>query len=128
MNRTFVRLIQAMTKKISPRSLMTLGLTFSFCLITSFTSSSIAEKYQPVRSDIIKAYMYDADTSVLTIYFLNGQIHEYQSVPERIYTGLKNAPLKGGYYTTWIQENFKTASATDTSPEEDPTPETNDDK
>ena len=66
-----------------------------------------AESYKPRRSDIIKAFMYNEQDQTLLIYFLNGKVYEYQSIPEDRYKGLKDAPLKGGYYITWIQDKFK---------------------
>ena len=99
-----------MAKLFHSRSKCIFVLSLAFLIVAIFSSSSLAEKYRPMRSEIIKAYMYDEGSQVLTIYFLNGTMHEYTSVPEMLYKGLKDAPLKGGYFTTWIQGKYEQTS------------------
>lgn len=116
-----------MTKNMVP-STISLGIALICMFLSGPISPAQAETYQPRRSNIVKAFMYDEDTQTLTVYFLNGIIHQYQSVPERIYQGLKDAPLKGGYYQTWIEGQYEKVDLHSAAPSPDPAPDAESEK
>ncbi|MEP6830313.1 MAG: KTSC domain-containing protein [Rhizomicrobium sp.] len=61
---------------------------------------------EAVESSVIHAMGYDADLAVLEIEFVSGQVYRYHFIPRRIWTELRNAPSKGGYFASVIREKF----------------------
>ena len=56
------------------------------------------ETFVPKASQNIAQVDYDAETQLLTVTFQDGRAYEYTSVPEAVFTGLKEAPSVGSYF------------------------------
>ena len=88
---------------------------------------SPGQEYKPIKSEIVKAFKYNADTQVLTVLFDTGAIREHEKVPLEIYQGLLDAPLKGGYYKSSIEKRFRFSEKNKPSTiEPSPEPDTKD--
>lgn len=59
-----------------------------------------------VSSSNLASVGYDAATSTLQVEFNNGDIYDYYSVPEYLFTNLINAGSAGSYFSANIRNNF----------------------
>ena len=75
-------------------------------LIAGLPLSIPAHTFKTDRSSVVKAYLYETETQILSSYLADGSHIRYREVPEKIYQDLKKAPLKGGYYKAFIRNAF----------------------
>lgn len=59
-----------------------------------------------VSSSNLASAGYDPATSTLQVEFNNGDIYDYYSVPEYLFTDLINAGSVGSYFSAHIRNNF----------------------
>jgi hypothetical protein len=56
-----------------------------------------------VKSEHLMSVGYDEETRTLEVRFVGKKLYRYQYVPQRIYTGLINAPSKGQYFDQHVR-------------------------
>jgi hypothetical protein len=61
----------------------------------------------PVVSTYIKSVGYGPDSLTLEIEFHRGGLYQYFGVREDVYEGLLNAPSKGRYFRTFIDQQYR---------------------
>jgi KTSC domain len=61
---------------------------------------------EPVVSTNLRSVGYDEDPQTLEVEFANGEVYEYQSVPEAVHRSLMQAPSKGTYFNRYIKERY----------------------
>ena len=64
----------------------------------------------PVKSSRIESIGYDSDTALLSIKFLNGEVHNYHHVPPKEYSALMEADSKGGYFDSNIAPEYRSVT------------------
>lgn len=57
-------------------------------------------------SSVIAHIAYKAETEVLTVVFLSGDVYQYEKVPEKIYKEFKASVSKGSYLNHKIKKLF----------------------
>jgi len=62
---------------------------------------------QRVQSSNLRSVSYDEAKKNLEIEFHSGIIHQYQNVPQKIYTDLMGAASVGIFYTEKIKNRFR---------------------
>ncbi|MCA1762425.1 MAG: KTSC domain-containing protein [Flavobacteriales bacterium] len=60
----------------------------------------------PLASSNIASVGYDKERMILEVEFHNGTIYQYFDVPEKVYTGLINAPSHGAYFQYEVKDKF----------------------
>ena len=78
-----------------------------FWLAVTIPLIGMGDSYTPTKSGIIKAFMYNEKTQALTLLFDSGVVREHKKVPKELYKGLLDAPLKGGYYRSFIEGTYE---------------------
>lgn len=59
-----------------------------------------------VTSSNLRSVGYSSGSQSLEIEFVNGSLYLYSRVPERVYTGLMEAPSKGKYHHRYIRNSY----------------------
>jgi hypothetical protein len=62
----------------------------------------------PVRSTVIAAVGYDAQTAVLEVEFRSGDVYRYFAVPPSVHRALIEAESPGAYFNTHISDHYPT--------------------
>ena len=62
----------------------------------------------PVRSSVLAAVGYDADTAELEIEFTSGDVYRYYAVPARVHRELVEAESPGAYFNRAISDRYPT--------------------
>lgn len=62
----------------------------------------------PVSSSMLVSVGYDATNKVLEIEFTDGQIYDYQNVPQETFNDLMSSTSKGHYFRGSIKNQFST--------------------
>jgi hypothetical protein len=57
-------------------------------------------------SSNLKGIEYDKDISVLTVFFINGAVYGYSTVPESVYLEFRDAPSAGKYYAAHVKGKY----------------------
>ncbi|HEY4326094.1 MAG TPA: KTSC domain-containing protein [Mucilaginibacter sp.] len=57
-------------------------------------------------SSVVAAMKYNADTSILRIIYVSGDIYDYKNVPEKVYEEMRAYTSKGTYLNKKIKGNF----------------------
>ena len=60
----------------------------------------------PVSSTLVRSVGYDADSRVLEVELLEGQVYRYRDVSPFIYEGLLAAKSKGAFFSKRIASRF----------------------
>jgi hypothetical protein len=63
---------------------------------------------EPVRSSVIAAIGYDADTAVLEVEFVSGDLYRYFAVPPSVHRELMGADSPGAYFNRHISDRYPT--------------------
>ncbi len=61
---------------------------------------------QEIVSRSLRSAGYNPQTRVLEIEFQDGDVYEYQGVPDRVYNELVSAESKGGYFNQAIKDHY----------------------
>lgn len=61
-----------------------------------------------ISSSTIGRVKYNLDNQELTVEFLSGADYVYSKVPQKIYTGLINAPSAGKYFWKNVRDKYTT--------------------
>lgn len=60
-----------------------------------------------IESSHLKSAAYNKTTGTLVIRFLNGQVYEYDSVPEQIFEDFKDSESKGKFLHRVLKNNYR---------------------
>ena len=62
----------------------------------------------PVRSTVIAAVGYDAETAELEIQFRSGDVYRYYAVPPSVHQALIEADSPGAYFNKHVSDHYPT--------------------
>ena len=62
----------------------------------------------PVRSSVIAAVGYDAETAVLEVEFRSGDVYRYFAVPPSVHRALIEADSPGAYFNKNVSDHYPT--------------------
>ena len=57
-------------------------------------------------SSVVSSMRYEPKSSTLTITYVDGDVYDYFSVPQSIYTAMKTSGSKGTYLNKYIKGNY----------------------